>query len=152
MSLVWSWMNKRHKYKKDRSVSVARPLTALTYAMNRSNIERIFYSVVGFESVYTKSEKRVRQQLKETIPVIFPSISENDADLFYTLRSDFAHGDIEFPDYYNTKYYWNNMDDVAQKAISLLIMTVRELVLNNAIKIRVDDSGNIMFLKHQIQY
>lgn len=152
---VWSWMKKYHKYKKDRMTSEARPLTALTYALNRSNFERTFYAVVGLESVFTKNEKGVRKQLKETITKVFPDVTENDVDLFYNKRSDFAHGDIVFPDYYkNLKdtHHWSDLTNAAQKSTALLIMTLRELVKNNAIKILIDKQGNIVFEKHQLPY
>ena len=155
LTMVWNWMRKYHKYKKDRLTSEARPLTALTYALNRSNFERTFYAVVGLESVFTKAEKGVRKQLKETIPKVFPCVSENDVNLIYNKRSDFAHGDIIFPDYYeNTKdsHHWSDLTDAAQKSTSLLIMTLRELVSNNAIKIFTDAMGNLVFEKHQIPF
>lgn len=152
---VWNWIQKHHKYKKDSLISEARPLTALTYAINRSNFERTFYAVVGLESVFTKDEKRVRQQLKTAITKIFPNVNENDIDLFYDKRSDFAHGDIIFPDYYdNSKdsYHWSDLTDTAKKTTSLLIMSLRELVKNHAIKILVDENNNLVFIKHQIPY
>ena len=152
---VWNWMKKYHKYKKDRITSEARPLTALTYALNRSNFERTFYAVVGLESVFTKAEKGVRKQLKESIVKVFPNVTENDVDLFYNKRSDFAHGDIVFPDYYkNSKdtHHWSDLTNAAQKSTALLIMTLRELVKNDAIKILIDRQGNIVFEKHQLPY
>lgn len=103
-------------------------MTALAYALNRSSFERTFYSVVGLESVFSKNEKVVRKQPKETIIKIFPYVSENDLDLFYDKRSDFSHGDIIFPDYYENserKGHWSNINDAAQKSTSILIMTLR---------------------------
>lgn len=155
LTVVWDWMRKHHKYKKDLLTSEARPLTALTYALNRSNFERTFYAVVGLESVFTKDEKGVRKQLKTAITKIFPNVSENDIDLFYNKRSDFAHGDIIFPDYYeNAKnsYHWSDLTNAAQKSTSLLIMTLRELIKNNAIKILVDERDNLVFVKHQMPF
>ncbi len=152
---VWTWMRKYHKYKKDRMTSEARPLTALSYVLNRTNFERTFYAVIGLESVFTKSEKGIRKQLKDNITKVFPNVSENDIDLFYNKRSDFAHGDIIFPDYYkNSKdmHHWSDLTDAAQKSTSLLIMTLRELAKNDAIKIFVDKTGNIVFEKHQLPY
>ena len=107
------------------------------------------------ESVFTKNEKGVRKQLKETITKVFPDVTENDVDLFYNKRSDFAHGDIVFPDYYkNLKdtHHWSDLTNAAQKSTALLIMTLRELVKNNAIKILIDKQGNIVFEKHQLPY
>ena len=155
LTTVWNWIQKHHKYKKDLLTSEARPLTALTYAINRSNFERTFYAVVGLESVFTKDEKGVRRQLKKVITKAFPDVSEEDIDLFYSKRSDFAHGDIIFPDYYeNSKnsYHWSELTDVAKKTTSLLIMTLRELIKNHAIKILVDEKNNLIFIKHQIPY
>lgn len=155
MSIVWKWMSKNHKYQKDRLISEARPLTAITYALNRSNFERTFYSVIGLESVFTKSEKRVRKQLKETITKVFPVVSENDIDLFYSKRSDFAHGDIVFPDYYESKkniLHWSDYTNAAQKSTALLIITLRELVKNDAIKILLDSKGDIIFENHSRGY
>lgn len=155
LTMVWNWMQKYHKYKKDKLVSEARPLTALTYALNRSGLEKTFYSVVGLESVFTKSEKGVRKQLKYAITKVFPNVSESDIDLCYNKRSDFSHGDIIFPDYYVTSrksYACIDLLNIAQKATLLLIMTLRELVKNDAIKIIVDQKGDIVFEKHQLPY
>ena len=155
MSTVWNWMGKNHKYKKDRYSSKSRPLTALTYVVNRSNFERTFYSVVGLESVFTKSEKNVKRQLKETITKVFPMVSKSDIDLFYGKRSDFAHGDIVFPDYYeNSKVvcHWGDYTDAAQKSSALLIITIRELVKNDAVKILLDSKGDIVYEKHDRGY
>ena len=155
VSTVWNWMRKYHKYKKDRLTSEARPLTALTYALNRSNFERTFYSVVGLESIFTKDEKRVRKQLKETISKVFTNVTENDIDLLYNKRSDFAHGDIIFPNYYeNSKntHHWSDLTDAAQKSTSILIMAIRVLVENDAIKIFIDAKGDLVFEKHKIMY
>jgi len=155
MTTVWNWMRKYHKYKKDQLHSHARPLTALTYALNRYNFERTFYSVVGLESVYTKSEKGVRKQLKSAITKVFPNVPETDIDLVYDVRSDFSHGDIVFPDYYeNSKktQHWSDSTDAAKKSTVLLIMTVRELIRNDAIKILVDEKNNVIFKKHQVGF
>ena len=155
MSIVWKWMRKNHKYQKDRLNSEARPLTAITYALNRSNFERTFYTVIGLESVFTKSEKKVKKQLKETITKVFPVVSENDIDLFYSKRSDFAHGDIVFPDYYESLKnmpHWSDYTNAAQKSTALLIITLRELVKNDAIKILLDSNDKIIFEKHWRDY
>ena len=155
LTAVWHWMCKNHKYKKDRDMSPARPLTALTYTINRSNFERTFYAVVGLESVFTKSEKGVRKQLKDTIIKVFPSVSESDIDLFYDKRSDFAHGDIFFPDYYENardSHHWSDLTRSAQKSTALLIMAVRELVKHDAIKIHIDENDAIVYEEHQRMY
>lgn len=155
ISTVWDWMNKYHKYKKDRFSSKSRPLTALTYVLNRSNFERTFYSVVGLESVFTKSEKNVKRQLKETITKVFPMVNEGDIDLFYGKRSDFAHGNIIFPDYYENSRdvcHWSDYTDAAQKSSALLIITIRELVKNDAVKILLDSKDNIVYEKHDRGY
>lgn len=152
LQTVWNWMQKWHKYAKDRTLSKARPLTALSYALNRSNYERTFYSVVGLESVFTNSEKHVRRQLKSVIPKIFSYVTEEEIDLIYTKRSDFAHGDIYFPDFYESSKItscWSDLTNAAQTSTSLLIMTLRELVKNDAIKILLDERGNIIFKKHK---
>ena len=153
LATVWAWMKKRHKYKKDRLDSVARPLTALTYALNRNNHERIFYSVVGLESVFTKSEHKVRKQLKDTIPFVFKDVSEQIIDELFSKRSDFAHGDIIFPDFYENEkmtHYWSDASNTVEKSTALLIMTIRELVKQNAIQILRDNQRKIVYKKHQL--
>lgn len=155
ISTVWTWMEKSHQYRKDDMSSEARPLTAITYSLNRSNFERTFYSVVGLESVFTKNEKSVRRQLKQTITKVFPAVSENEIDLFYNKRSDFAHGDIFFPDYYENSrntLHWSDYTDTARKSTALLIITLRELVKNDAVKILLGPKDNIVFEKHRRGY
>lgn len=155
LSTVWEWMNKSHKYKKDRFESEARSLTALSYAINCSNFEKTFYAVIGLESVFTKSEKNVRTQLKNAITKVFPMVQKDEIDLFYTKRSDFAHGDIMFPDYYENhmfSHHWSDLTYSAQKSTALLIMSLRELVKNNAIKIIVNEEDELVFEKHYTPY
>lgn len=153
LATVWAWMKKRHKYKKDRLDSVARPVTALTYALNRNNHERIFYSVVGLESVFTKSEHKVRKQLKDIIPFVFKDVSEQIIDELFSKRSNFAHGDILFPDFYENEkvtHYWSDASNTVEKSTALLIMTIRELVKQNAIQILRDDQGKIVYINHHL--
>lgn len=155
VSLIWNWMSRHHKYKKDLLTSIARPITALTYALNRSSFEQNFYAVIGLESALTNGEKNVRMQLKRTISILFPYINDSDIDMFYNTRSDFAHGDIIFPDYYESNDnnpHWSDLTKSAEISTALLIITIRELVKNNAVKIIIDKNDNIIFKKHQLPF
>lgn len=147
---VWNWTNKNYYSKKDDYISEARPLTAISYVVNRLPFEQLLYAVIGLESVYTKDEHRVKKQLKEIIPKVFSFISEEDVEVFYKLRSEFVHGDIIFPIFYDNNVlgsssinYW----EPAQKASALLLLTVRLLVKYDATKIQLDQTGNVIFVK-----
>lgn len=152
MESVWNWMKQSYYKPKDRWCSEVRSLTALSYVINRTSFECLLYSAIGLESIYTKSEKRVKQQLKDTIPKVFPEFTEAEIDLIYSKRSDFVHGDVFFP--MNESYRSHSTDGefeyrrIAEKASALLLASIRTLVEMDASQIVLDVDGNIVFRKN----
>lgn len=150
MNQVWVWSNENYYSKIDKNFSEAKPLIALSYVVNRMPFERLLYAVIGLESVYTNNSNSLKKQLIEKIPEVFPFITEKDVESFYKVRSNFIHGNIVFPLSYNNdnidRLYLKYLES-AQKASNLLLSTIRLLVNNNAIKIRLDYSGKICFIK-----
>ena len=144
MSQVWTWMSRHYFNKKDKYFSEPRAVTALSYVLNRTAPEQLFYSILGIESIFTKDEHKVKSQLKHALPNVFPFISAEEVGALYKHRSEFAHGDLIFPMYYdNTDIgpraidYWES----AQKVSGLLILSIRLLIKNDAEKILVDENG-----------
>lgn len=69
--------------------------------------------------------------------------------MLYRLRSDFVHGNIAFPNYYNAEpgfYVGANYIEYAKKANYLLLRTIQLLVKNKAYRARNDGSGGIVFI------
>lgn len=152
ISRVWSWMNQAHYRKKDKGFSEVRALTALSYVINREPFECLLYATIGLESIFTKDEKCVKQQLKNTIPKLFPEITEEDINQLYRKRSDFVHGDIFFPT--NEQYRTESMDGVfeyhkiARLASTLLLVSIRTLVETDSTQIFSDANGIIIYRKN----
>ena len=152
MTTVWKWMNQTYYKPKDKWCSDVRSLTALSYVINRSSFECLLYSTIGLESIYTNSEKKIKRQLKETIPKLFPEFTEDDIDHVYSKRSEFVHGDIFFP--MEDGYRHRTMDgeyeyrQIAEKAATLLLASIRMLVEKDATQIVLDKKGNITYRKN----
>lgn len=137
--IIWAWSQNMYysKNKKGRWTSEARAWVALSYAVNHSGYESLIYSILGLEAVYTKSEKKVKEQLRNSIPIAIDHVAEDDINAIYKLRSEFVHGDISLPLY-------GERDDLSQymlvqKAGGLLLETVRNLVRNHATIIRIEN-------------
>ncbi len=145
---VWEWIENTYWSNKDKDFSEPRVLTALSYVLNRSPFECLLYSLIGLESVFTKDEHHVKAQLKSNIPLVFEFINDNDIEMFYKMRSNFVHGDIIFPNYYDRKIM--NYKEIkyykhAEKAACLLLLTIRLLVRNDALKIIFNRDGTLYY-------
>ena len=148
---TWDWINKHRKYQKDEWHTEVRPLTALSYAINREPFEQFFYAILGLESVYTNGNRRstIKEQLKTMLPRVFTNVSADDVEKLYSLRSDFVHGNITFPNYYDSKtpsFVKYDYIQYANEADFLLLRTIQLLVKNNAYKARNDGAGGIVFV------
>ena len=148
---VWDWIIKHRKYPKDKWHTEVRPLTALSYAINREPFEQFFYAILGLESVYTNGNRKatIKEQLKTMLPKVFPSVSADDIEKLYSLRSDFVHGNITFPNYYDSKspsFVDYDYIKYANEADFLLLRTIQLLVKNDAYKARNDGTGGIVFV------
>ncbi len=130
----WSWIKKNVCGKKDKTPTEHRSITALTYALNRTPSEQLFYSVLGLESIFTKDEKNAKRQLLNNIQHVFPFVTKDDIERIYKLRSEFAHGDLIFPLFYHQdETHWRavNYWKPAQSASALLLLSIRLLVSQN---------------------
>lgn len=148
---TWDWIGKNRKYKKDRWHSEVRPLTALSYAINREPFEQFFYAILGLESVYTNGNRKqpIKEQLKTAIPIVFPNFSSDKIEKLYSLRSDFVHGNISFPNYYEldtASFLRYDYSEEAKEAYFLLLRTIQLLIKNDAYIVRNDGTGNIKFV------
>lgn len=148
---TWDWVNRYRKYQKDVLQTEVRPLTALSYAINREPFEQFFYAILGLESVYTNGNRKttIKEQLKTILPKVFTNVNADDIEKLYSLRSDFVHGNITFPNYYDSKSPSLIKYDYiryASEADFLLLRTIQLLVKNNAYKVRNDGTGGIVFV------
>lgn len=137
----WDWAKKPFYAKKKipstkkyKDSTEHQAITALTYALNRTPSEQLFYAVVGLESIFTKNEKQAKEQLKQGITKEFPFVEEKQVAKIYQYRSEFAHGDLIFPLYYDQhETHWRAIDyrKPAHTASALLLMSIRTLVARN---------------------
>ena len=151
MSDVWQWIEQaRHQYRwENQTTSI--PITALSYVMNRMPTEQLIYSVIGLESIYvSKNHKNKQERLKLLLPQVCPGITEDDIGKFYSLRSDYVHGDLPFPvcdraPYYNYASKYTEPSSI--KAAVALIMSIRALVEHDAFRIRNNGAERIRFIQ-----
>jgi len=144
-SQIWNWMDEYYYCKEDDDYSEARVITAYSYVLNRTPFEVLLYAVIGLESALTdeKEKRGIKLQLKEILPRMFAFISEEDVSQMYKMRSEFVHGDIEFPNYYRKgimRYEEFKYIEFARKAKLALVLTINELVKRNSTKIRIIDN------------
>ena len=151
MSDVWQWMEYAQRQYEWENQTIAIPITALSYIMNRMATEQLIYSVIGLESIYvSKNHQNKQERLKLLLPQVCPGITGDDIGKFYSLRSDFVHGNLAFPvcsraPYFN--YESKYTDPCSIKAAIALIMTIRVLVEHNAFRIRNNGAGKIRFIQ-----
>lgn len=141
---VWDWSQKYYYDKKSDWYSETRAWTALSYVINRNSYESLLYSIMGLEAVYTKDNKRIKEQLRQSVPKVIDYISEDDINELYKLRSEFVHGDIAYPMYGENNHDYSK-GKLITKAAAVLLETIRLLVQNKATKIRVEN-GNTIFI------
>ena len=149
--LAWNWVNQERKYQRDKWHSEVRPLTALSYTINRKPFEQFFYAILCLESVFTNGNRKesIKGQLKSMLPKVFSNITEDDVETLYKLRSDFVHGNIKFPNFQQSNdmsYTDYEYMDYAKKADYLLLRTIQLLVKNNAYKAKNDGASGIVFV------
>lgn len=140
---IWNWMDENYYCKRDNGYSEARVITAYSYVLNRTPFEVLLYAVIGLESALTEENGRIKSQLKEILPRLFSFISEEDVSQLYKMRSEFVHGDIPFPNYYCQglmRYEELKYVEYARKAKLALVLTINELIKNNATKILIKDN------------
>lgn len=141
---IWNWAEENYYNKRNNWYSEARAWAALSYAINRDGYESLLYSIMGLEAVYTKDDKMIKQQLKDSIPKVIGYISEEEINELYKLRSEFVHGDIAYPMCGKDDHDYSK-NALVQKAAVVLLETIRLLVQNNATKIRVIN-GHISYI------
>lgn len=140
---IWNWMDENYYCKRDDDYSEARVITAYSYVLNRTPFEVLLYAVIGLESALTNENGKIKSQLKEILPRLFSFISEEDVNQLYKMRSEFVHGDIQFPNYYRRglmRHEEFKYIECACKAKMALVLTINELIQNNATKIRVKNN------------
>ena len=86
---------------------------------------------MGLERLYTEGKTGTTHQLKQRLPIVFDHITAKEIGKIYDLRSNFAHGKLSLIDECITAEDWQ----LSQKALVLLLLSIRELVKNDATKI-----------------
>lgn len=144
ISSVWEWSQKHYYNKKDIWTSEARAWVSLSNGLNHVGYESLLYSIIGLEYVYAKNERKVKQQLRESIPIVLPEVTSEEIETLYKIRSDFVHGSLAFPLFGedNLIQEYSNV----KLAAGILLKTVRLLVENDANRIIVTN-GKVQYIK-----
>ena len=133
-------MDENYYCKAEDEYSEARVITAYSYVLNRTPFEVLLYAVIGLENALTDGKNGIKSQLKEILPKLYDFITSEDVKEIYRMRSEFVHGDIEFPNFYKrgiTEYREFKYIKYARMAKLALVLTINELVRNDATKIRL---------------
>jgi len=113
--------------------------------------ECLIFSVLGLESIFAPKSHGTRDQLKNNIKMLFPNydLVESDVNDFYSMRSAFLHGKLNFRNYYLDCSDFSDYDKyeiTAQKAACLAVATIQKLVINNAKSIKFLNKSDYIYL------
>ena len=106
-------------------------VSSFNLALRRNHYEILLYAIMGLERLYTEGKNGTKHQLKQRLPVVFDHITAKEIGRIYELRSAFAHGNISLVEEFISNEDWQ----LSQNAVVLLLLSIRELVKNDATNI-----------------
>jgi hypothetical protein len=141
---VWNWLNQFKNYNVGFSDSkVERALNCFTFLFEKSEPERLFYSIMGIEALYAVGNGGLQEQVKSKSEV-FLGKQEGFKKVYssmYDFRSRFIHGDLNFPtkhsysmDDRNSKFN-KSMHESTYFSTGLLVASLQKLCLLNKLDI-----------------
>lgn len=133
---TWLKSNNISFYSKPES-KIAVAINCITYIFSYelTNAERLIYSLIGLEALYTKGNNNITEQLNEKIQVYLGSLIDYKRILkdMYSIRSRFLHGDLPIKPFFlfdNTGE--NDYEDEIYEALlissSVLIRTIQKMI------------------------
>lgn len=139
---VWNWA-RNFNCGRDRFgyTPVGRALCAFSYLFDDRNFSsnislRLFWAMVGLESLYTDGKGDLTHQIAEKTQIIlgeqteFKKLVKN----MYAHRSKFVHGDVPFPSYFfegeipEYNKFSNEIGEAANMATAILIASLQYLI------------------------
>jgi hypothetical protein len=106
------------------------------YSSDASEIENLFWSMVGIEALYVRGKEGIGEQVKRKAQVFLGEIKEfkNRLTKMYDYRSGFVHGDKDFPSFFHIHdglksydKYINEYSDALSISQALLIATIQKM-------------------------
>ena len=144
---VWNWLNSKTNFMDGISkTAIDRALNALTYTMEDSSYEKIFYILLGLEALYNDNESNgIVEQIRVKTESLLnrPQIYRKKISTFYKNRSDFVHGKLNFPTKYYPydatdefqDFYFNKYVQTVDNSMSILIATIQGCIIENKTRI-----------------
>ncbi|MCW3082792.1 MAG: hypothetical protein JWP12_158 [Bacteroidetes bacterium] len=138
---TWSWyLTKAFPKGIDEisSTNLSRAINAFTYLYqeNISEQERLFWTMVGIESLYVGGKEAIGEQVRKKAQIFLGEIKEFKKRLtkMYDYRSAFVHGSKDFPGYFHIHdgldtfdKFIEDSEDPVQVAKSLLLATLQKM-------------------------
>ena len=145
---TWDWLTNKVNYSlKVGNTPANRAMNAFSYQFNADNYEDLFYSLLGLEALYnTTTSEGIMKQISNKTSLLFgePVKYKKSISQMYQVRSAFVHGALNFPDKFyrydaDTEFetfYFEKYSDALKTAQSLLIASLRLLIINNAVEFK----------------
>ncbi len=141
---TWNWFIIEIKQNGSDDISyssLGRALNAFSYLYeDSSEINKLFWTLVGLEAIYVKGKEGISQQIKQKGQLFLGEIEEFKKRLtkMYAFRSAFVHGSKDFPSYFNMngetdpiENFEIELDEILLTAESMLIATIQKMAHEN---------------------
>ena len=145
---VWQWFERNNfSFQRHSNNKVARALNAFTYLFKDgpSNlIFDLFWSLIGIEALYCKSNEGISEQIYEKVQLVLGPVTEHKKKIkgMYNFRSRLVHGDIDIPpnnfDYEDTdeEKFQDELYEATILAVAVLTATLQQIVIKNSTDLR----------------
>lgn len=146
---VWKWLGQQtHFFDGMSQSSIDRALNAYSHTFCNDSYSAFFYSMVSLEALYKLEYKNIQYQIREnSYKFLAPKYSKNKyKQLFnsiYNFRSQFLHGQLDFPSRQMINMSTDEMDTFDEKymeemrlVLAILISTFQKLIMHNLTSIK----------------
>lgn len=115
--------------------------------LNSTDIEHLFWAMVGIESLYVNGKENITDQVKKKIPIFLGEIKEHKNRLakMYNYRSGFFHGGQNFPNYFHIhdgldshEKFMEDYADALDIAKTVLIATLQKMAKSDLDSLRFE--------------
>ena len=152
---VWTCLNTKTNFLDGMSkTAIDRALNALTYTLGNTSYETIFYILMGIEAIYNDNANNgITEQIRVKTEALLkrPEKFKKRISKIYDNRSKFIHGKLNFPTKYcpyDAKedfedFYFNKYIETFEDAISILISTIQEYIIQDASTLEISVIVNL---------
>ena len=148
---VWKWLDEKTNYISSgmSTNAIERALNALSYTMGNPGYESMFYILIGLEAIYNNNKNiGIAEQLRTKTELLLkrPKEYKKKITKFYDNRSEFIHGNMNFPNSYyiydGTKefeeFIYEKYMDTVDNARAILISTIQEYIIQDANEMEIE--------------